>query len=56
VPAMPFSSTTTWLCSHTIPGMPRPTFFDFVPILGISVSVTLNLRTIKYLGIRNPPD
>ena len=43
-------------CAPTrFPGMPRPTFFDFVPILGISVSVTLNLRTIKYLGIRTPP-
>src|SRR6476620_9191846 len=52
VPAMPLSSTTTWLCSHTMPSSPRPTCFDFLPIRGISVSVTLNLRTIKYLGIR----
>src|SRR3954470_11401531 len=51
VPAMPLSSTTTWLCSQTMPSSPRPTCFDFLPIRGISVSVTLNFRTIKYLGI-----
>src|SRR4051812_47758860 len=55
VPAMPASSTTTWLCSHTMPSSPFPTCFDFLPIRGISVSVTLNFRTIKYLGIRSLP-
>src|SRR3954447_7675938 len=55
VPAMPLSSTTTWLCSQTIPSRPRPTCFDFLPIRGISVSVTLNFRTIKYLGIHSLP-
>ena len=34
-----------------MPGIARPTSFDFFPMRGISASVTLNFRTIRYLGI-----